>query len=149
MLCDASGFGENSCVRCDGRGGWRPPDSGRHKIGGVPPKPPATLLRSIPSDVLGLRFIVPRRRGVILASCCGSGKRSKCDVEALECVCSRGADSDSPSSFEREEAWTAAALRSGPRSLNRVRPSESGVTRLYRRPKNFHLGARPLDVSPQ
>ena len=31
---------------------------GRHKTGGVPPKPPATLLLSVPSDVLGLRIVV-------------------------------------------------------------------------------------------
>ena len=45
----------------------------RQKTGGVPPKPPATLLLLVPSNVLGLRFIVPRRRGVLEAVCRGSG----------------------------------------------------------------------------
>ena len=46
---------------------------GRHKTGGVPPKPPATPLLSVPLNGLGLRFIVPRRRGVLEAVCRGSG----------------------------------------------------------------------------
>ena len=48
---------ERHCVRCDGRSGRRTP--GRHKTGGAPTKPPATLLLSVPSDVLGLRFALP------------------------------------------------------------------------------------------
>ena len=47
---------------------------GRHKTGGAPPKPPATLFLFVPSNVLGLRFIVSRRRGVVEAVCRGSGK---------------------------------------------------------------------------
>ena len=46
---------------------------GRHETGGVPTMPPATLLLSVPVDGLGLRFIVPRRRGVLEAVCRGSG----------------------------------------------------------------------------
>ena len=46
---------------------------GRHRTGGVPPKPPAALRLSVPSNVLGLRFIVSRRRGVVEAVCRGSG----------------------------------------------------------------------------
>ena len=33
----------------DGCCGWRPPDSGRLETGGVPSKPPATILLSVPS----------------------------------------------------------------------------------------------------
>ena len=46
---------------------------GRLETGGVPQKPPATHLLSVPSNVLGLRFIAPRRRGVLEAVCRGNG----------------------------------------------------------------------------
>ena len=63
------------CVAMDAVAGARR-TPGRHKTGGVPPKPPATLLLSVPCNVLGLRFIVSRRRGVLEAVCRGSGTNS-------------------------------------------------------------------------
>ena len=58
------------CVAMDAvAGARRTPE--RRTTGGVPPKPPPTFLLSVPSNVPGLRFIVPRRRGVLAAAAAG------------------------------------------------------------------------------
>ena len=65
---------------------------GRHKTGGVPPKPPATVLLSLlPSVFWDFGSLYQRRCGVILASCCGSGKLSerRCGVLAAD-TCGSG-----------------------------------------------------------
>ena len=50
---------------------WTP---GRHETGGVPPKPPATILLSVlPYVFWDFGSLCQSRCGVILASCCGSG----------------------------------------------------------------------------
>ena len=57
----------------DGCCGWRPPDSGGLKTGGVPPKTPATIFLSLSPSVFwdfGSLFRTLRRH--FLTRCCGS-----------------------------------------------------------------------------